>query len=206
MACASSRVSGLRSRSSLGRRPLCGPCSKRETNPVSAPNCLIFSCTWASKPVISAATSMITLTPSTTPNTVSVLRSLCARSVSIACFRFSPCCWAILYLCDSALRDQRSSAIGPQRFNGIELCGSHRGIDSKEKADRRGNAQRQNHGADGRSHGDGCQSPAHGNQGIRQTDADQPASRGQHGRFGHKLKQNVFLSRAQRTPQSNLAC
>ena len=47
--------------------------------------------------VINAATSMITLTPSTTPNTVSALRILCVRSVSIACFRFSPYACAISF-------------------------------------------------------------------------------------------------------------
>jgi len=47
-------------------------------------------------PVISAATSIMTLTPSTTPKTVSPLRILWVRNVSIACLRFSPYACAIL--------------------------------------------------------------------------------------------------------------
>jgi len=46
----------------------------------------------SSNPVISAATSIMTLTPSTTPKTVSPLRILWVRNVSIACLRFFAVC------------------------------------------------------------------------------------------------------------------
>src|SRR4029077_8272407 len=207
MATASSSVRGLRSRSSLGRRPLCGPCSKRETKAVSAPYCLMFSLTCASKPVIRAATNMITLTPSTTPNTVRKLRSLCARRVSIACFRFSPCCCAIVVFSDPAPcgRSQRSSAVRPQRFDRIKFCRARGGINSEKEADCRGNTERENNGAHRRAHGNRRGGASCGNHGIRQHNSGQSTGRGQDSRFGYELQQNVFLFCAKRAAQTDLA-
>src|SRR5262245_43667953 len=84
---------------------------------------------------------MMTLTPRTTPNTVSPLRILCARSVSIACFRFSPCACAI------------ALSVCPQRFDGIQLRRAHGGIDSEKEADSGRQDQRDDDGAHGRKHG-----------------------------------------------------
>src|SRR5215467_10787789 len=90
---------------------------------------------------------MITLTPRTTPKTVSALRILCTRSVSMACFKFSPCACAI----PAAL------SLGPQCFDGIELRRPRRGINPEEKSDPCGHAQRQNHRPDRRVHREGKQ-------------------------------------------------
>src|SRR6516162_2522232 len=87
-AAASSTVRDLRWRSSRAGGPL-WPFFHLLTKAVSAPTCLISSSIFWLKPVISAETSMITLTPRTTPKTVRALRSLCERRVSMAWRRFS---------------------------------------------------------------------------------------------------------------------
>src|SRR5580704_6124512 len=192
-ASASSRVKGLRRRSSSGRFWLCGPWSQREMKAVSAPYCMMSSWMAWSRPVINAATSMITLTPNTTPNTVSALRSLCARSVSIACFRFSPCAWAM------------SSLVRPQRFNGIELRRAHRGIDPEEESHAGGNAEGQDHSAERRSHGNGCGRAPEGHDAIGQQDSDDAANGGEHRRLGHELEHDVIFSGAQRAANTDFA-
>src|ERR1700751_2973939 len=150
-------------------------------NAVSAPYCLMSSWIAWSKPGIKAATSMITLTPNTTPNTVSALRSLCARSVSIACFRFSPCAWAM------------SSLVRPQRFNGIELRRAHRRIDPKEESHAGRNAEGQNHGAERCSHGNGCGGAPQGHDSVGQQDSDDAVNGGGPCRPGHELEHAVLF-------------
>src|SRR5579863_5695425 len=148
---------------------------------VSAPYCLMSSWMAWSKPVIKAATSMITLTPNTTPNTVSALRNLCARSVSIACFRFSPCAWAM------------SSLVRPQRFNRIEPRGAHRRIDPEEQSHAGRNTEGQNHGAERCSHGNGSGRAPQGHDAIGQQDSDDAANSGEHRRLGHELEHDVIF-------------
>src|SRR5438132_4070971 len=146
--------------------------------PVSAPNCLISSCTFSSKPVMSAETSMITLTPRTTPNTVSALRILCARSVSMACFRFSPCACAMC----AAL------SFSPQRFDWIELRGPHGGVDPEEKPHTGRDSQGEDHRANGGIHGEGKQR-LHGiNDQVGGQDSNQSADRREHRGLGHELQ------------------
>src|SRR5260370_1543942 len=104
-------------------------------NAVSAPYWLMFSwCVW-SKGEMRADTRMMTLTPSTTPNTVSALRSLCVRKGSSACLRFSLYAWAIL--CSSPVR--------AQSFDGIQLGRLHGRKDSEKETHSGRDAKRQNH-------------------------------------------------------------
>src|SRR5260370_7744017 len=104
-------------------------------NAVCAVYWVMFSWTFWSKPEMRAATSMMTLTPSTTPNTVSALRSLCVRKVSSACLRFSLYAWAIL--CSSPVR--------AQSFDGIQLGRLHGRKDSEKETHSGRDAERQNH-------------------------------------------------------------
>src|SRR5437764_6530542 len=191
----SSMVRGLRCRSSSGGGPLCRPWSHFETNAVSAPNCLICSSIFWSKPESIPATSIITLTPRTTPNTVSALRILCARSVSMACFRFSPCACAI----SAAL------SLGPQRFDGVELRGARRRVNPEEKPYGGRHPKGQNHGVNGRTHGKGGQRPNCVNHEVGRQDSNQSAGRREHRRLGHKLQNDVLFARAERAPEPDFA-
>src|SRR6266446_176169 len=159
-ACESSSVNGLRCRSSSGILPPWKPWSHLEINAVSAPNCLMFSWMVSSNPVINAATSMMTLTPRTTPKTVRPLRILCVRSVSIACLRFSPYACAIFVF--------QTSGLSPQRLDGIQFRRARRRINPKQ-------------------------------------DADDSAGGGEHRGLHHKLQQNMFLARAKRPANADLA-
>src|SRR5579859_4364628 len=104
----------------------------------------------SSKPVIRAATNMMTLTPSTTPKTVSPLRILWVRNVSIACLRFSPYACAIWFF-----SPVRISGFGPQCLDGIQFSRARSRINAEEQADRGGQAQRNNYGAQRHTHRDG---------------------------------------------------
>src|SRR5579871_2322173 len=132
---------------------------------------------------MSAATSMMTLTPSTTPNTVSALRSLCVRNVSMACFEFSPQC-------------ARPSSTQSKR------CGEN----SEEETNQGGDNERNDDRAG--LHLDWNESERADEQDCRigPEDADHAAHGREHSGLGHELKQNVFFARAKRTSNANFAC
>src|SRR4051794_1382037 len=153
--------------------------------PVSAPNCLISSCTFSSKPVISAETSMMTLTPRTTPNTVKPLRILWARSVSMACLRFSPWACAIWL------------SVRTQCFDGIKPGGTHGGVDSEEQAHSRGHCQGQNYCVYLHLHGNRGDRTTQCHQPPGQQDADDSTDGGEHRGLGHELQHDMFLARTQ---------
>src|SRR5579863_971693 len=146
----------------------------------------MFSCTFWSNPVMSAATSMITLTPNTTPKTVSALRILCARKVSMACFKFSPYACAMLV----------SLAFRPQRFDGIELCRAHRGINPEEESHTSGKQDRDDHRAQRGLHGNRGDRASQRHQRVCEYDSKQSTDRCQDGRLGHELQKNMFLPRS----------
>src|ERR1700761_4966710 len=143
---------------------------------------------------MSAATSMMTLTPRTTPKTVSALRSLCVRRVSIACLRFSPC--------DCAM--ESVSSVGTKRFDRVEFRGAHGRINTEEKSDAGGNTERQNHGAHRGLHRNRGRGAAERNDAVCEDDSDHATSGGEHGGFRHELKQDVILARAQRAADADL--
>src|SRR6516225_8474125 len=144
---------------------------------------------------MSAATNMMTLTPSTTPKTVSALRSLCVRRVPMACLRFSP------FACGIAA----PLTVRSQGFNGIKLRGAHRRENPEEKSNTRGNHQRKHHRADRRLHGHGDERLGEINDKVRTKDSDQPARGRKHGGLSQKLHENMFLARAERTAQTDLS-
>src|ERR1700680_2323702 len=156
----SSNVSGLRRRSSLGRGPPNrGPWLKRDTDAVSAPKLVMVSTTDWLNPVSSAATSMSTPTPMTTPSMVRKLRSLWLSRVSSASRRFSRYSCATVSFCPcetsepnaKRARVYRAGALGlrAERLNRVEPRGSHRRINPKKKAYRGGDGE----SGDYRAHG-----------------------------------------------------
>src|SRR5579871_3954985 len=131
---------------------------------------------------MSAATSIMTLTPSTTPKTVSALRSLCVRSVSIACLRFSPC--------DCAMESM--SSVGTERFDRVELRGAHSRIDAEEKSDAGGNSERQDHRAHWSLHRDRSRGAPECHHAIGENDSDQAPGSCEDCGFRHELQQDVI--------------
>src|SRR5579872_5289307 len=138
---------------------------------------------------------MMTLTPSTTPKTVSALRSLCVRSVSIACLRFSPC--------DCAMESM--SSVGTKRFDRVELRGAHSRINSEEKSDAGGNAERQDHRTHRSLHRNRGRGASERDDAVGKNDSDEAACGGEDRGFGHKLQQNVIFARTERAANPDLA-
>src|SRR5438105_3724485 len=135
---------------------------------------------------------MITLTPRTTPNTVKPLRILCARSVSIACFRFSPCACAMCVL-----------TVRSEGFDGIKLCRAHCRIDAEEQADPGRQYQRNDHRAHGGLQWDRRYRATQSYQAIGRNNPEKTANCRKDSRFGDELQQNVNLARAERAANTN---
>src|SRR5579863_8181526 len=193
MARPSSRVRGLRRRSSFGRRPTRGPFSKREIQAVSAPSAMSSSSMLERKPWTSPTTRIMRATPIITPSTARKLRSLWLRMVSIARCRFSrKSCFTM-------------SVLRPQRFDGIQARGAHGGINAEEQAHGGGKQQGDANGEYRSGNGNGRDGAHKLRNPERQDDTRDAAGSGKQRRLREELKHDVAAARAERFAQADFA-